>query len=86
MHEVEKILTNKTILKYKKHHVIVRELLVMLKEWLLALGGQMPNAGQWVTTTSSVNVLVRNPRSLLRLLFVRDCCFCQGVLFVFSVL
>ena len=24
MHEVEKILTNKTILKYKKHHVIVR--------------------------------------------------------------
>jgi len=60
MHEVEKILTNKTILKYKKHHVIVRELLVMLKEWLLALGGQMPNAGQWVTTTGSVNVLVRS--------------------------
>jgi hypothetical protein len=90
MHEVEKILTNKTILKYKKHHVIVRELLVMLKEWLLALGGQMPNAGQWVTTTGSVNVLVRSGvcQGLLQGLLllsgtvtvVWDCCFCQGLL------
>ena len=96
MHEVEKILTNKTILKYKKHHVIVRELLVMLKEWLLALGGQMPNAGQWVTTTGSVNVLVRSGvcQGLLQgllllsgLRFVRGCyflsgavIFCQGLL------
>jgi hypothetical protein len=84
MHEVEKILTNKTILKYKKHHVIVRELLVMLKEWLLALGGQMPNAGQWVTTTGSVNVLVRSGvcQGLLRglLLLSGTVTFCQGLL------
>ena len=34
------------------------ELFCMLQEWLLALGGQMPNAGQWVTTTQSVNKLI----------------------------
>jgi hypothetical protein len=30
----------------------------MLREWLVALGGQMPKAGQWVTTTQSIDRLV----------------------------
>jgi len=55
MKAVEKVLSDK---KIAKNSSIVAELFLMLREWLVALGGQMPNVGQWVTTTQSIDRLV----------------------------
>ena len=55
MKAVEKVLRDK---KIAKNSSIVAELFLMLREWLVALGGQMPNVGEWVTTTQSIDRLV----------------------------
>ena len=41
-----------------KSNEIISELFLMLKEWLIALGGQITSFNDWGTTTQSVNQLV----------------------------